>query len=740
MTGATVAVRFQAIVDGYQRSLQLAQRETAKLAAELDKASKGTVDLGKVSDAASRRIDQGFGRLGGALNLTGPLGRTQQSLNRTLDFAQKNERAFNTLGVTAAAAGAGAALGLKQAADASRSFESTFAGVRKTVDASEAEFSVMSRQFRDLAMDIPVTVEELNGIGEAAGQLGIANDYILGFSRTMADLGVATDLHSSAAATALARLANITQMPQQNFDRLGSTVVALGNSLAATESEIVDMGLRIAGAGSVIGLTEAQILGLAGALSDLGVRSEAGGTAISRVMVDVASSVANGGEELEQFAEIAGMSSEAFTRAWRDDAGYALATFIEGLGEVAASGGNVFSVLENIGFADVRVRDSLLRTSGAGDKLRSALDLASGAWQENIALVREAEERYSTVDSRVQIAANQINDLKIAVGDELTPIIGAGAATVGDFAEALAGLPEPVLQIGAALTGLSAAAGLGGAALLLMLPKIAQVRDAVRALELSKAGLLRAVGRFGAVGAAFGGAMWAMSSAVAHASDVTDEFAEKLGALRGSARDAESLLRGLEAAWSDLGTEHSDGGEIGMVLRQLIGGSPVATDRAKVLAEAVRSLAAESSDAAWELLKAAEAAGHIRIAADGAVTVLHGMGNASALAAEEMRGLVGAQLAASRSGAGVLYDLIDLSTAGQRAATELGLTGDAAETYAAQIDQAGKATETAEQKLQRFVDTWHVHATALLTTPDPWTSYTALTEDTQSEEKATVAA
>src|SRR5690606_25843244 len=167
-----------------------------------------------------------------------------------------------TLGVGVPLATLGAA-SLKAAID----FESAFAGVRKTVDGTEEQMAALREGIRALSAELPATTGRIAAVAEAAGQLGIQTENILGFTRVMIDLGETTDLSAERGAVALARLANITQLPQDQFDRLGSVVVDLGNNLAATESEIVEFGLRIAGAGRQVGLSEAEILAFGAALA-----------------------------------------------------------------------------------------------------------------------------------------------------------------------------------------------------------------------------------------------------------------------------------------------------------------------------------------------------------------------------------------------------------------------------------------------------------------------------------------
>lgn len=167
------------------------------------------------------------------------MNETQKSLNSIGKISAETTQAFKQVGATITAFGVAAAGGMTAAAKHAIDFESSFAGVRKTVDASEAEFKKLERGIRNMAKELPASVHEINAVAEAAGQLGIETENILGFTRVMIDLGEATNLTAEEAATSFARFANIVGMSQKDFDRLGSTVVALGkNNCPVTEKSV----------------------------------------------------------------------------------------------------------------------------------------------------------------------------------------------------------------------------------------------------------------------------------------------------------------------------------------------------------------------------------------------------------------------------------------------------------------------------------------------------------------------
>ena len=344
-------------------------------------------------------------------------------------FGDKATEAVDALSSALAAAGMSAALGkLKDLFDectqASMDFESAMTGVAKTTDLSDAELERMTDSIRDMSTEIPASTEEIAAVAEAAGQLGIQKDALLDFTETMTMLGTATNMTAEDAATALARFANITGMSADNYGRLGSVIVDLGNNFATTESEITQMGTRLASGGKLAGLTEPQIMALAAAMSSVGIEAEAGGTAMTQTLNAIEKSVAIGGDSLTEFARISGMSAEQFTAAWNDDALSALTAFIRGLGNLDSQGESAVLVLEDLGLTGIRQSNMLKSLALAADQMDSAVQTANTAWDENIALTNEANKRYATTQSKLDMMQNAYNNLKVAVGDAFTPELG----------------------------------------------------------------------------------------------------------------------------------------------------------------------------------------------------------------------------------------------------------------------------------------------------------------------------
>lgn len=370
------------------------------------------------------------------------------------------------MGKIASVATVAIGLGLGKATKDAISFEDAFVGVRKTVQGTPQELDALYAEFKKLSTEIPVTVEELSKIGQTAGQLGIAKEDILDFTKTIAAVGVTTNLTAEEAATGFAQLQNIMGKVGKDTDRLAATIVDLGNKGATTEKQIVDMSLRIAGAGVQVGMSQDQVLGFGAALANLGTRAEAGGTALTKTINDISVAVDTGGAKLSGFAEIAGMSADSFATKFRGDAAGAVTDFIVGLDRMREAGGNVTIALQELGITEVRQADALKRLSADSDKLVQTLKDSAEAWRANTALVDESEKFYATTGNQIKVFQNQLRLVGVELAGAFLPFLRAAVEALGPFIDALgsaakwfAALPSPIRAVGGAIVLVTAAIG-----------------------------------------------------------------------------------------------------------------------------------------------------------------------------------------------------------------------------------------------------------------------------------------
>jgi TP901 family phage tail tape measure protein len=413
----------------------------------------------------------------------------ERELKKVEAAQAKQHKAMGDVGKAALGMGAAMAAGVGLAVRSAVKWESAFAGVAKTTDLAglnaqqaTAALGELEGQLRDLARNGSASHEQIAKVAEAAGQLGIKRDAVVGFTRVMIDLGETTNLTADEAATALARISNIMGTSSSDVDRMGAAIVELGNNSATTEAEIVTLATRLAAAGRIAGLSEADIFAFASTLTSVGVEAEAGGTALSKVFIAMRDAVITGGKELDVFAKTAGVSSEQFQQSFGEDSAGAISMFVGGLGRINEAGESTTEVFDDLALKDQRLMRALLSTAGAGELLNEQLGLSREAWEANSALVEEAEKRYATTEARMAMAKNALNDLAIDLGSTLLPALAGAADGFADMARFVADLPGPLKAAATVVGVLGAVVFTTGGAALIAVPKIVAFKASVALL------------------------------------------------------------------------------------------------------------------------------------------------------------------------------------------------------------------------------------------------------------------
>lgn len=400
-----------------------------------------------------------------------------QKLGQNLAGATKQASLLGTaLKGVAVIGGAAIAGGLLMSIRAAMGYESAFAGVRKTVSATEAQFSALSDTLKRMSTEIPVTASALAGIGQAGGALGIPIANMEQFIKVVATLGATTNVSLDEAATSIGQLGNVLNLTVDDYNRFASTLVQLGNTGASTESDILEITRRLGAAGKLFGLTTKDILAIASSAANLGMQPELAASSLTRVVMRL-NSISGATEMIQKEADQAGMSYASFLAIVEKGGApltalatklgtpakslTAMVTGLQSLDTVANALGitteqfqklketNPAAIFEGI-FTSMNSMDSASRqmfikqllgpaaTAGGGigitqlmlgeadavnRNLIPALGNARSAWEANNAAEKSASQRYATLSSQIQLLSNVINTLMIGVGESSLPML-----------------------------------------------------------------------------------------------------------------------------------------------------------------------------------------------------------------------------------------------------------------------------------------------------------------------------
>lgn len=343
--------------------------------------------------------------------------------------------------------------------------EEAFAGVEKAIGGTAEEMAAIQDSIVDMSKRKPFDVTEIAEVVQTAGQLGVARDNIISFAEAVLDLGaVSSDLDAATAAEQMAKYFNIAGLDtsEENVRAFTSTVFELGNTTATTEGELLEMSMRIAAAGHQVGMTDADILGIAATLSSVGLEAQAGGSAISKLLSRIDVAVATGSAEIKDFAKIAGMSVDDFVAVWQDAPITVLGNFINGLAQMSDEGISSIAVLEDMGLNELRLRDTILRTVNANDLFNETMAASNKEWKSANSLSNSAAKRYDTTKNKLKLLLNNLKAVALQFADAIMPTLDKWIEKIGEWVEKFEGMSDGAK---ASLTKFAAISALIGPAL-----------------------------------------------------------------------------------------------------------------------------------------------------------------------------------------------------------------------------------------------------------------------------------
>ena len=551
----------KAKIDLYQTQLQNLQNATASTSKEEAELANAIAAKEKQLNDSTQKLDEqnaALSETGQRLreagvdtnDLTNESARLAKEADAVKQAQKEEAESSNALGeALAGAAAAAEAIGiakgletvygaLKDCSQASAEFETAMAGVKRTVGGDDAFIDSLGDSFKELSTEIPITSNELAGIATTAGQLGIAQENVETFTIVMAKLATTTDLTADNAATMLAQFANITGTT--DYERLGATVAALGDSTATTASKVVEMSQGMAAAASIAGMSETDILAISAAVGSLGIEAASGSTSMS-TLISTLYKATQTGDKLEDFASVAGMSASEFAAAWAGDPVQALNAFIQGLNDTERNGKSAVVILDELGIKNVRQTKAILGLASAGDLLTNTIAQANSAWEENSALNEKAAIMYGTTEAKMTMMQNAANNVQIAIGDALNPVLGAAADAATSLLQPIAEFISDNPALVQAITTFVGVLGLATAGLAAY-TAITKLAAAASALLTTSMPVLAIIAGVAAGLGALVGVISALTGANGAASKSFDELEEEFESLNKSFEEESKTL------------------------------------------------------------------------------------------------------------------------------------------------------------------------------------------------------
>ncbi len=394
------------------------------------------------------------------------------------------QKKVEPLGKSLLGIGAASVAGLGISTRSAIAFEEKMADIEKTTGLSSEALSIFGGELLGLSKGTRSSVSSLQEIAVIAGQLGIAQKDLLGFTSATDKLNVALGDEFAGGAEeitdTLGKLTNIFQDIQTgdvegDLLRIGNALNVLGAEGLATAPIVSDFAGRMGGVLIPLGLGTDKVLGLSAALQELAVEPERGASAVVTAFSQM-------GKKAEEFAHIAGVPVKRFIKTLDTDMFEAFKLVIEGFNELDPTASQTGEILDELGLGGIRTTEIFTKLSSNMGLVESKVSLAGEALLGTGSIIAEFNTKNQTTLANLEKLKNQFTSIAIVVGSALLPILSKIAEKASPIIEKVANWVSNNQTLTASLLVFGSALGGVGAVLLLVAPIVTALAGALTVL------------------------------------------------------------------------------------------------------------------------------------------------------------------------------------------------------------------------------------------------------------------
>lgn len=339
---------------------------------------------------------------------------------------------------------------------AAMKFEEAFADVRKVVDGTPAQLSVVRSEILGLSKELPVTADGLASIYAAAGQSGVALQELTKFSEMAAKVSVAWDTSQAETGDALAKIK--TQLGF-NVDQIGlhaDAINHLANNTASAARDLVEFDKRVAATGKMFGFSDTQTLAFGASMISAGAEAEVAATSFRNMGRALTKGEQATKSQRLAFAKL-GLDSVKVSKNMQKDALKTTLNVIERIQQLPKD--------QHISIASALFGDearALMPIIADTKELRRELQMVGVEANYSGSAFKEYMVRAETTSNALQLIGNKLKAKGIEIGDGWLPTvkdIGLGLGDVLDTLDKRVGVFD---EIEMAVKGLMSGFGYGG--------------------------------------------------------------------------------------------------------------------------------------------------------------------------------------------------------------------------------------------------------------------------------------